>query len=250
MVGTPLNQARRTLGLAPVDLHTHLLQHSDYTIAVDATLFPPDPAWPQSVRRSGYLFLDDPGRLDAELDAWLADGEAPVYVGFGSMTGTATQRMDALLREALQASGRRCLIGAGWAGMGDQALPAHWRRIGAAPHALLFPRVTTVVHHGGSGTLASALRAGVPQVVLPLILDQYHHAYLLHRAGFIPQPIGMERITARQLDAAVTAALAWPRAPLQAAALRLQNCDAAGQTARHIEALAMASRSRLKPKAA
>lgn len=103
--------------------------------------------------------------------------------------------------------------------------------------------MAAVVHHGGSGTLASALRAGVPQVILPLILDQYHHAQLLHRAGLIPQPIAMERIAAQQLGDAVMAALAWPRAPLQAAAQRLQDSDGAGQTARQIEALAMAAKS-------
>jgi UDP:flavonoid glycosyltransferase YjiC (YdhE family) len=93
--------------------------------------------------------------------------------------------------------------------------------------------------------MASALRAAVPQVILPLILDQYHHAHLLHRAGLVPKPIPLERITATQLDAAVTAALAWPQAPLLAAAKRLQACDAGGQTARQIEVLAMAGRSRV-----
>jgi vancomycin aglycone glucosyltransferase len=245
MVGKPLNQARLALGLAPVDLHAHLMEQCEYAIAVDETLFPADPAWPHPVRRTGYLFLADPGTLDAELDAWLADGEAPVYVGFGSMTGKATQRMDAMLLEALRATGRRYLIGAGWAGMGGQSLPAHWRRVTQAPHALLFPRVAAVVHHGGSGTMASALRAAVPQVILPLILDQYHHAHLLHCAGLVPKPIPLERITATQLDAAVTAALAWPQAPLLAAAQRLQACDAGGQTARQIEVLAVAGRSRV-----
>jgi UDP:flavonoid glycosyltransferase YjiC (YdhE family) len=250
MVGGPLNQARQSQGLAPVDLHTHLLEHSDYAIAVDQTLFPADPRWPHSVRRTGFLSFEDPSALDAELDAWLADGAAPVYVGFGSMAGTATQRMDGLLLEALGNSGQRCLIAAGWAAMGGRALPAHWRRIAGAPHALLLPRVAAVVHHGGSGTMASALRAGAPQVLLPLILDQYHHAHQLHRSGLIPQPIPMERITAQQLGAAVTAALAWPKAPLQAAAHRLQHCDANGETASRIEALAWAGRSAFKPNAA
>jgi UDP:flavonoid glycosyltransferase YjiC (YdhE family) len=153
------------------------------------------------------------------------------------MGGMATQRVDALLREALQASGRRCLVGAGWAGLGGTALPAHWRVVSAAPHALLFARVAAVVHHGGAGTTAQALRAGAPQVVLPLILDQYHHAHRLWRAGLIPKPVAMERITTQQLSASITAALAWPTAPLQVVARRLQHSDGRGQTAKHIEAL-------------
>ncbi|NVO05432.1 MAG: glycosyltransferase, partial [Rhodoferax sp.] len=122
-----------------------------------------------------------------------------------------------------------------------------WRRVGAVPHALLFPRVAAVVHHGGSGTLASALRAGAPQVILPLILDQYHHAHLLYRAGLVPKPVAMERITAPQLAAAVAQALAWPRDGLQQAAQRLQGSDGNGQTATQIEALARAGRSAFRP---
>lgn len=237
VVGQPLNRARQTLGLAPVELQHHLLAQCEYTLAVDATLFPADPAWPRQVRHSGYLVLDEGQLLDAELEAWLRDGPAPLYLGFGSMAGAAPQRLLGLLQQALQASDQRCLVSAGWAGLGGPTLPRHWRGIAAAPHALLFARMAGVVHHGGSGTVASALRAGVPQVLLPLILDQYHHAHMLHRAGLIPRPVAMERITAAELAASVAAAMDWPRAPLQAAAQRLQECDANTQTAAQLEAL-------------
>jgi UDP:flavonoid glycosyltransferase YjiC (YdhE family) len=237
MLGQPLNQARRQAGLAPVDLREHLLHGCDYTIAVDETLFPGDPAWPGNLQRANFLYLDDPEPLDAELEAWLQQGEPPVYLGFGSMGGPGTQRLEALLLQALKASGRRCLIAAGWAGLGQQALPAGWRSVAAAPHAQLFPRVAVVVHHGGSGTTAQALRAGVPQVLLPLILDQYHHAHRLYRGGLTPRPVSMERIGAAQLGQSIEAALAWPLAVRQVASLRLQQSDGGTQVAKQIETL-------------
>jgi UDP:flavonoid glycosyltransferase YjiC (YdhE family) len=237
MIGLPLNQARRQAGLSAVDLRDHLLHRCSYAIASDATLFPGDPAWPDTLQRANFLFLDDPEPLDPELEAWLQDGEPPVYIGFGSMGGPGTQRLEALLLQALQTSGRRCLVASGWAGLGHSTLPAHWRRIAQAPHTLLFPRLAAVVHHGGSGTTAQALRAGVPQVLLPLILDQYHHAHRLYRAGLVPRPVSMERVNAGQLRQSIEAAIAWPLAPRQAAARRLQESDGAAQITKQIETL-------------
>jgi UDP:flavonoid glycosyltransferase YjiC (YdhE family) len=237
MVGQPLNAARQQAGLAEVDLREHLEHGCDYAIAADETLFPADSAWPASLQRANYLFLEDPEALDGELDAWLRDGEPPIYIGFGSMGGRATQRMEALMLQALVKHGRRVLIASGWAALGQQALPAGWRQIAAAPHAVLFPRLAAVVHHGGSGTTAQALRAGVPQVLLPLILDQYHHAQRLYRAGLVPKPVSMERISAHQLERAIAAAVTWPLAVRRATAQRLQQSQGATQVAEQIEAL-------------
>lgn len=237
MVGQPLNLARKQAGLATIDLRDHLLHACRYAIAADETLFPADRDWPENLQRANFLFLEDPEPLDAELDAWLQDGEPPVYIGFGSMGGPATQRMESLLPQALEFAGRRCLIAAGWAGSANQRLPSGWRSVAAAPHAQLFPRVAAVVHHGGSGTTAQALRAGVPQVLLPLILDQYHHAHRLYLANLTPRPVSMERIGAKQLSQSIKAAIAWPLAPRQAVALRLQQSDGAAQVAKQIETL-------------
>jgi len=245
MMGQPLNQARRQTGLKEVELHDHLLHGCEYAIAADEMIFPGDRAWPPNLQRANYLFLNDPEPLDPELDAWLRNGEPPVYIGFGSMGGPFAQRIETLLLEAMEASGRRCLIAAGWAGIGNQTLPSGWLCVAAAPHTQLFPRLAAVVHHGGSGTTAQALRAGVPQVLLPLILDQYHHAHRLHLAGLIPAPVSMERINAKQLSLSIEAAIAWPLAPRQNAATRLQQSDGATQVAKQIETLCLRCNSRV-----
>ena len=109
-----------------------------------------------------------------------------------------------------------------------------------APHALLFPRTAVVVHHGGSGTTAQALRAGVPQVLLPLILDQFHHAHRLQIAGISPQPVPMEKITASELAEAIQAALKLPEGPRRAAAQRLQTSDGRGKIVQRIESMVVA----------
>jgi UDP:flavonoid glycosyltransferase YjiC (YdhE family) len=145
-----------------------------------------------------------------------------------------------MIVEAVSATGRRCIVGAGWAGLGAGALPPDWRVVRDAPHALLFPRTAAVVHHGGSGTTAQALRAGVPQVLLPLILDQFHHAHRLHLAGIAPRPVPMESITSVELAGAIRTALELPAGPRQAAAARLRASDGRGEIVRRVEAMVVA----------
>lgn len=239
----PLNQMRAGLGLAPVPhVREYLVSDIPVVIAADKGLLPPDPAWQHRYPFANFLFFDDPSPLDEELSAWLNEGEAPVYVGFGSMSGNATQRMPELVVRGISATGRRGLISTGWARLKPEALPPDWRLVTQAPHAALFPRCAAVVHHGGSGTMAQALRAGVPQVVLPLVLDQFHHAHRLHQAGLAPAPHAMEKVTAAQLTESVRAALQLPEGPRKAMSLRLRAADARSDLADRIEAMVASGR--------
>lgn len=239
--GQPINRVRATLGLPPVELREHMFEQGRLLMAADAELFPHDPNWPASVKSTSFIFHDDPQPLDPSLSEWLAEGPPPVWIGFGSMGGDHARRVEDLLLPAMTRLGMRYLIGSGWAGLGQGALPAGWRVVREAPHPRLFPRMAAVVHHGGSGTTANALRAGVPQLIVPLILDQHYHAHCLYKAGLMPKPVPMTRMTADRL----ADGLRWVMdhgAPLrQAAAERLQRSDARGDIARELEALAQGS---------
>jgi UDP:flavonoid glycosyltransferase YjiC (YdhE family) len=242
-----LNTMRAKMSLPPLrDAWHNVMHRCPLVIAADAQLLPPDARWDANIAYSNFLYFDEPrtasaqsySELDADLDTWLASGEPPIYIGFGSMSGAATTRLDALLHEALVPAGRRVLVSAGWAGLATQgALPEGWRVVQDTPHAALFKRVAVVVHHGGSGTMAQALRAGVPQVVLPLILDQFHHAHRLHVCGLIPRPVPMEKVTAAQLRQSIDDALKLPAASRLQMAARLQQSNAAQDIAARLEAL-------------
>jgi UDP:flavonoid glycosyltransferase YjiC (YdhE family) len=88
---------------------------------------------------------------------FLDAGEPPVYVGFGSMAGFDHTRVVQAVVEAV--GRRRALFNAGWTGIDTGRLPANFHPVGNVPHDWLFPRMTLVVHHGGSGTTHSAWRA-------------------------------------------------------------------------------------------
>lgn len=171
----------------------------------------PTPAdWPADACLCGQWLAASPSWTPSPaLAGFLAAGEAPVYVGFGSMTGFDAGRLLNALTEAM--NGRRALFHPGWSGIDPGALPDNFLVIGDTPHDWLLPRTAAVIHHGGSGTAHSAARAGVPSIVMPFAGDQFFWAERLHLAGVAPAALDGRRpraeAFARALDFAATASV-------------------------------------------
>ncbi|WP_280345591.1 glycosyltransferase [Nocardia neocaledoniensis] len=125
-------------------------------------------------------FLSSP--TDAALSAWLDAGPAPIYVGFGSMTVDDPAALVHMVRAVCARRGRRLLLAAGWAGI-EPELTAEVAIVEQVDHAAVFPRCVAAVHHGGAGTTAAALRAGVPQVICSVQADQPYWGQALTRLG-------------------------------------------------------------------
>jgi len=177
----------------------------------DAVFARPDD-WPEHVHNTGYWFLDEEPDWSPPTDLlnFLAAGPPPVYVGFGSVgdpdQAAATTR---LVIAGLQQAGQRGLLATGWQGLSAGAdLPADMFMLASAPHAWLFPRMAAVVHHGGAGTTAAGLRAGVPAVIIPHGNDQFAWGRRIYELGVGSEPIPRKRLTAEKLAAGLQAALA------------------------------------------
>jgi len=170
----------------------------------------PHPAdWPEHFHTTGYWFLEEGDEWDppTELLAFLEEGERPISVGFGSMTGRDPQRMTELVATAVQQSGVRAVLLSGWAGLGEMALPDSIFCLKRAPHSWLFPRMAEVVHHGGAGTMAAGLRAGAPSVIVPHFADQPFWGRRANALGVGPEPIPRHKLTAEKLADAITVAV-------------------------------------------
>jgi sterol 3beta-glucosyltransferase len=165
--------------------------------------------WPEHVHMNGYWFLDSspgwepaPGLVD-----FIQAGPPPVYIGFGSMANQEPKQMAQLVIEALQRCGQRGLLASGWGGLKSGELPGSIFTIDQAPHAWLFPQMAAVVHHGGAGTTAAGLRAGVPGIVIPHMQDQPYWGRRVHDLGVGPAPIPRRKLTAGKLTNAITQAV-------------------------------------------
>jgi sterol 3beta-glucosyltransferase len=167
----------------------------------------PRPAdWPATVHVTGYWWparSSDWQPPDLLLD-FLAAGPPPVFVGFGSMTPT-DERLDEIVAVVVKRTGVRAVVQSGWAELGpagDDIL-----LIGDLPHDWLFPRTAAVVHHAGAGTTGAGLRAGVPAVPVPFLVDQPFWADRLHRLGVAPHPLPLHELTADTLTDALQSCL-------------------------------------------
>jgi vancomycin aglycone glucosyltransferase len=106
-----------------------------------------------------------------------------------------TQRLLA----AIERIGCRALISRGWAGLGAASLPEGVMVIDPVAHQTLFPQLAAVVHHGGAGTTHSAARAGVPQIVIPHVLDQFYFARRVEDLGVGPPALFRRKLNVENL---------------------------------------------------
>ncbi|WP_437729600.1 glycosyltransferase [Sorangium sp. So ce861] len=199
-----LNGHRERLGMSPLnDAFSHILGKAPW-LAADPVLGPL-PATPGlEVAQTGAWLLADKTPLAPELEAFLAAGEPPVYVGFGSMPVDPQTGRSVI--EAVRAAGRRVVLSQGWAELGLVDDAGDCIAIGDVNQQALFPRVAAVVHHGGAGTTTTAARAGVPQVIVPMFSDQPYWASRVRALG-IGTSVDRGSLSAESLRAALGGAL-------------------------------------------
>jgi UDP:flavonoid glycosyltransferase YjiC (YdhE family) len=165
---------------------------------VSPSLLPTPDDYPATTFMCGQWIAPSPDwSPPAALAEFLAAGEPPVYIGFGSMAGLVQPR---LLHELIAGiGGRRALFFAGWSDIAAAQLPANFLLIRDTPHGWLFPQTSVVIHHGGAGTTHSAARAGVPSVVVPFAGDQLFWAERLRKLGVAPARLRLQGLRARDL---------------------------------------------------
>jgi rhamnosyltransferase subunit B len=174
-----VNAAQARYGLPPI---RHFMAHMQGVADAHLTLFPSwfgatPPDWPRPLCE-GVFALYDPHlqtALPDELERFLRDGDAPVVFTPGSGNRQATRWL-ARSVQAAQRLGRRALLLTPHREQVPAALPPGVLWLAYVPLRALLPRVAALVHHGGIGTTAEALRAGVPQVIVALAYDQFDNA--------------------------------------------------------------------------
>ncbi len=168
-------------------------------------MVPTPPEWRGRAELTGYWFLDRSAdwQPPAQLEAFLRDGTPAVYAGFGSMTmKNPDVALDAIVT-AVERVDCRAVISAGWAGLQPQRISNCIDATNDMPHDWLFPRMASIVHHGGAGTSAAALRAGRPSVVIPFFSDQPFWGRWLERIGATAKPLPIKRLSADELAKAI-----------------------------------------------
>ncbi len=237
-IAPSLNRLRAERGLPPVSRPFQSWVYSPVlTIGTFPAWFaPPQPDWPSQLRLTGFPLFDAAEPVPPELDAFLAEGDPPILVTLG--TALAHGR-DALAEavEACRRLNRRGLILARFADV-PADLPPTVRHIAFAPLSQVLPRCAAIVHHGGIGTTAAGLAAGVPQVVMPMSHDQPDNAARVRRLG-VSDTLLPAQLSAASLSASLARLLESPLVHARCAeyANRVRQTDGLGETCALLESL-------------
>ncbi|KAM3065171.1 hypothetical protein ACMFMG_010367 [Clarireedia jacksonii] len=205
-LGDLVNNFRvKTLGLEPVSTlwapgQLYRLK-VPYTYLWSPGLVPKPKDWGPEIDIAGFVFLDlaSTFKPPEDLVKFLEAGEAPVYIGFGSIVVDDPDRFTEMIFEAVEKAGVRALVSKGWGGLGGEHTPDNIFMLENTPHDWLFPKVRAVVHHGGAGTTAIGLKCGKPTMIVPFFGDQQFWGSMIGNAGAGAEPVPYKDLTADKL---------------------------------------------------
>ena len=199
-------------------------------IAASPMLVQRPPDWGDHLQLCGFFGPPDTPEgwaMPEDLRRFLAEGEPPVFMSFGSVTHFGMREAEELFVEAVKAAGCRAIVqlpGSERAGAADHP---HLYRIGYVPYQQLLPQCALVVHHGGAGTTHHAALAGCPSIVVEHAGDQIFWGTQLRRAGLSNRVLHRRSVTAKSLAAEIRKGLSSPamkrRAEAVGASMRNEN---------------------------
>jgi sterol 3beta-glucosyltransferase len=152
--------------------------------------------WPDWLHVVGYWVEPLPGTYEPEegLAAFIAGGDRPISIGFGSVIDQRADDALSVILEALRAANQRAVLVSGW-NRYTRKLPDSVYETNYVPHAWLFGKVSAAIHAAGVSTVAQVLTAGVPSIPIPFHSEQKFNASRLHQLGVAPKPIPRERLS-------------------------------------------------------
>jgi sterol 3beta-glucosyltransferase len=198
-----VNRLRKKVGLPRFSdlMNDGWPSHRLHLMASSPALLDRPPDWPAWIQMCGFLSLPphEHELLSPDVEAFLARGAPPIFMGFGSLMPLAESdrlaELIAIFKAAAAQSGQRAIIQA------DIELPPtnDLLFVKRTPHARVFPKCAAVVHHAGAGTTHTTLMAGVPSIAVPHVSDQFGWSDELYRLGVSPAPLKRTKLSVQAL---------------------------------------------------
>ncbi len=205
----PINQFRAGLGLPPID---HVLRDWLHSPQLVIGLFPDwfaprQPDWPQNLHCVGFVLWDAAGHAEVPPDAesFLAAGDPPVIFTPGSAAATL-HRFFVESVKAVKQLGARAMMVTNFPEQLPAELPSNVKQFGYLPFSEVLPRAAMLVHHGGIGTMAQTIKAGIPHLVVPNGHDQFDNGWRIEQLQ-LGVSIPAAKYTAGKVEPAIRAML-------------------------------------------
>lgn len=205
-------QVRRRAGLPKRKLYSPFRDspprlETPILCAWSPSLIPPSSDWNPRVHVTGYyFFLHNHSYVPPnELNKFLEAGKPPVCISFGSMVHKDAEKIDEIIRKSLKRTNNRGVMLSGW-GSAKRESTSDLLYLESAPHDWLLLKCKMLIHHGGAGTISAALRAGIPQVVVPFMADQPFWGSRVNAVGVAPKPVRVNQLSVEKMAIAIAKA--------------------------------------------
>lgn len=228
MVKKTINRNRKALGMEPLrNFGYHAAEYCNNFLLYSPSLGSFDPDWSKKYKWEigGYGFHDsmeyDKGAYDA-LTAFVGKDDRPtLFFTLGSCSDRNRDRFCGMLAEICKEKNFKLVVGSGWSKTGSYIKEDDFSHLLTVPvpHNIVLPQCSAAIHHGGCGTTHSMARAGIPQMVAPIFVDQYYWGYRVEVLGLGPRQVGLGKVSKEELRRRVVDLMTNPIYRSNAAAL-------------------------------
>ena len=198
-----INKKRSKFGLQPIKDVWANWMGDQVIVACDKELNAVHSGVLFNYTQTGYMMLSSQSRLPEQVENFLNSGKPPVFIGFGSNPVAQPEKYNQIFNEVSKNTNQRLIVSKGWADLPEKNT-SNVIYVDEIPYELLFPRLAAIVYHGGTGTMAAAARAGIPQVAFPFMSDQFENRKQIVKLGLGPYACDFKKLSAKTLSSAIT----------------------------------------------
>ncbi len=199
-----INKKRVEVGLSPIHDVWENWMGDHVIVACDKELNEVREGVSFHFTQTGYMVLPSQHGLPDLVEQFLIAGKPPVFIGFGSNPVARPEKYSSIFNEVSKTTNQRLIISKGWAELSENNTE-DILYVDDMPFELLFPRLAAIVFHGGTGTLASAARAGIPQIAFPFMADQFENRKQIVKLGLGPNACDFKKLSKDVLASAISA---------------------------------------------
>lgn len=232
-----INKKRKEAGLQSINDVVKYFGGENIIVASDIELNKVQEGVKANYTQTGYMFLPPLQGLPRDVEDFIASGNTPVFISFGSNPISDPDKITDIFEKVSKETNQRLIVSRGWAELAKVSSSSNVLYVDDMPFELLFPKMAAVIHHGGSGTMASVAKAGVPQTAFPYMFDQFENHKTIVKLGLGPQSCDFKKISASALISSISECINNDkyRKNAKEVAIKLQNSNGLEKTIELVE---------------
>ncbi len=209
MMKSFINKLRLKNDLPPISDVWQNWMGEKVIVACDKELNPAKQTVAFNFIQTAYMHLSSKYNLPEHIEKFINSGEPTVYISFGSNPISRPEKFTDIFNKVSATTKQRLIISKGWAELPEKN-SSEIVYVDEMPYEYLFPKLSAIVFHGGTGTMAAAAKAGIPQIAFPFMADQFDNRKSIEKLGIGPKVCDFKKISQQDISHAITECLKNP----------------------------------------